>query len=87
MDQTVHNSRAKKATHLDVDNGYRLLLFAVMARYSVHRLGDKLQQQIQVDLLLVRLREEKVLQQDNVAVIQLAHNLQLPILEEKNKQK
>mmetsp|Transcript_11895 Transcript_11895/g.32917 ORF Transcript_11895/g.32917 Transcript_11895/m.32917 type:complete len:201 (+) Transcript_11895:737-1339(+) len=54
---------------------------AVHLGQPVHRVGDKLQDQIQVNLLLLVRAVKAVLQSHDVGVVQHAHDLQLAVLE------
>ena len=61
-------------------NRYRLLLLAVLSRHLVDSLGDVLQHQIQIDLvLLLSAGVEKIQEAHNVAVVQPSHYLELAV--------
>ena len=75
--------------HVEFDecDGYGLLLFAVLPGHLVHSLGDVLQDEVQVDLvLLLAAGVEKIQEAHDVAVVKSPHDLELSVFEsEENK--
>lgn len=66
---------------LDINHGQGLFGSAVVSGHSVDSLRNVIQNQIQIHLIfLVSTGVEEVAQADYVAVVQLPHDLQLPIL-------
>ena len=73
---------SKQLVHIQPDEGprNRLLALGILTSHFVHGLGDELQDEVQVDLvLLLARRVEEVHELDYVAVLQASHDLQLTV--------
>ena len=61
-------------------NRYRLLLLAVLPGHLVDSLGDVLQDEVQIDLvLLLSAGVEKIQEAHDIAVVQPSHYLELAV--------
>lgn len=66
---------------LDKQSGHALTILGVVLANAVHSLRDKLQHQVEEDLILLCGGVEAVLELNHIAVVHHLHDLQLSVLE------
>mmetsp|Transcript_34320 Transcript_34320/g.87763 ORF Transcript_34320/g.87763 Transcript_34320/m.87763 type:complete len:236 (+) Transcript_34320:740-1447(+) len=82
-DQVDVMQRAAHLVHIQLhkERGHVLPHLGVVLADAVHRVGDVLQHQVEVHLLLLRGGVERVLQAHHVGVVHHLHDLELAVLE------